>query len=87
MTAPPSTCDPGRADRVNLARVLSSHEEATVRRTRANPVKFIHGLLSTSKDENLWTTRLASILPTASVFHSSFGAVRRVELIPSVYAN
>src|ERR1700690_2375081 len=31
------TCDPGRADRVNLPRVLSSHEEATVRCAKARP--------------------------------------------------
>src|SRR6478736_7796981 len=37
MTTPPLTCDPGRADRVNLPRVLSSHEEATVRCAKARP--------------------------------------------------
>src|SRR5262252_8121278 len=31
------TCDPGRADRVNLPHVLSSHEEATVRCAKARP--------------------------------------------------
>src|SRR5215467_470830 len=37
MATPPSTCDPGRADRVNLPHVLSSHEEATVRCAKARP--------------------------------------------------
>src|ERR1700747_2366075 len=37
MTTPPSTCDPGRADRVNLPHVLSSLEEATVRCAKARP--------------------------------------------------
>src|SRR5215469_1543262 len=37
MITPPLTCDPGRADRVNLPHVLSSHEEATVRCAKARP--------------------------------------------------
>src|SRR5215472_15311765 len=37
MTTPPLTCDPGRADRVNLPHLLSSHEEATVRGAKARP--------------------------------------------------
>src|SRR5690348_9429873 len=37
MATPPLTCDPGRADRVNLPRVLSPHEEATVRCAKARP--------------------------------------------------
>src|SRR5437879_3472925 len=37
MTTPPLTCDPGRADRVNLPRVLSPHEEATFRCAKARP--------------------------------------------------
>jgi hypothetical protein len=37
MSTPPLTCDPGRADRVNLPRVLSPHEEATVRCAKARP--------------------------------------------------
>jgi len=54
MTTPPLTCDPGRADRVNLPRVLSPHEEATVRCAKARPwVKLIHGLSSASKVEDL----------------------------------
>src|SRR5271167_4453663 len=31
------TCDPGRADRVNLPRGLSPHDEATVRCAKARP--------------------------------------------------
>src|SRR5260370_3611361 len=31
LITPPLTRDPGRADKVNLPRVLSSHEDATVR--------------------------------------------------------
>src|SRR5215831_1114308 len=37
MTTPPLTCAPGRADRVNLPHLLSSHEEATVRCAKARP--------------------------------------------------
>ena len=37
MIKPPRTCDPGRADSVILPRVLSSHEEATVRCAKARP--------------------------------------------------
>jgi hypothetical protein len=37
MITPPLTCDPGRADRVNLPHVLSSHEEAPVRCAKARP--------------------------------------------------
>src|SRR5215467_14414809 len=37
MITPPLTCDPGRADKVNLPHVLSSHEEATVRCAKARP--------------------------------------------------
>jgi len=37
MITPPSTRDPGRADKVNLPRVLSSHEEATFRCAKARP--------------------------------------------------
>src|SRR5260370_20939512 len=37
MITPPLTCDPGRADRVNLPRVLSPHEEATIRCAKARP--------------------------------------------------
>src|SRR5579864_489624 len=37
MTTPPLTCAPGRADRVNLPRVLSPHEEDTVRCAKARP--------------------------------------------------
>src|SRR6516162_7346071 len=31
------TCDPGRADKVNLPRLLSLHKEATVRCAKARP--------------------------------------------------
>ena len=37
MITPPLTCDPGRADRVNLPRVFSPHGEATVRCAKARP--------------------------------------------------
>src|SRR5438045_9089654 len=37
MITPSLTCDPGRAHRVNLPHVLSSHEEATVRCAKARP--------------------------------------------------
>ena len=50
----------------------------------ASRVKLILGLSSTSKVEDLWTTRLGpSILPMLPVFMNRCGAERHVELIPS----
>src|SRR4029434_1623799 len=52
------TCDPGRADRVNLPRVLSpSPGGYSPLCQSASRVKLILGLSSTSKVEDLWTTR------------------------------
>jgi hypothetical protein len=55
------TCDPGRADRVNLPRVLSpSRRGYSPLCQSASRVKLIRGLSSTSTVENLWTTRLGT---------------------------
>ena len=52
----------------------------------ASRVKLILGLSSTSKVEDLWTTRLGTAYcHRTSVFIDRCGAVRHVELIPSVY--
>ena len=50
----------------------------------ASRVKLILGLSSTSKVEDLWTTRLGTAYCQRSVFINRCGAVRHAELIPSV---
>ena len=52
----------------------------------ASRVKLILGLSSTSKVEDLWTTRLGTAYANAPVFISRCGAGRHVELIPSVFS-
>jgi hypothetical protein len=83
MITPPLTCDPGRADRVNLPRVLSSHEEATVRCAKArlgsNPSSGSQAPVRSK------TPGPHSILPMLPVFINRCGAGRHVELIPSVF--
>ena len=51
----------------------------------ASRVKLILGLSSTSKVEDLWITRLHSILSPNSVFINRCAALRHAELIPSGY--
>jgi len=53
----------------------------------ASRVKLILGLSSTSKVEDLWITRSAQHTANGPVFIDRCGAVRRAELIPSVYDN
>src|ERR1700720_616982 len=60
MTTPPLTCDPGRADRVNLPRVLFLTGGYSPLCQSASRVKLILGLSSASKVEDLWTTRLGT---------------------------
>src|SRR4030095_10513277 len=82
------TCDPGRADRVNLPRVLSPHEEATVRCAKARPG-------SNSSSGSQAPVRSKTSGPHASAqhtaaklrFHWSLWRSRHAQLIPSVFVN
>jgi hypothetical protein len=69
MITPPLTCDPGRADRVNLPRVLSSHEEATVRCAKARPgSNSSAGFPAPVRPKTSGPHASNSILPTVPVF-------------------
>src|SRR5258707_8405627 len=84
MTTPPLTCDPGRADRVNLPRVLSPHEEATVRCAKARPgSNSSTGSQAPVRSKTSGPHASHSILPTDPVFINRCVAVRHAELIPS----
>src|SRR6476661_4060420 len=86
MTTPPLTCDPGRADRVNLPRVLSPYEEATVRCAKARPgSNSSTGSQAPVRSKTSAPHASHSILPTDPVFIDRCGAVRHAELIPSGY--
>src|SRR5271167_2638230 len=86
MITPPLTCDPGRADRVNLPRVLSSHEEATVRCANARPgSNSSTGFQAPVRPKTSGPHATNSILPTVPVFIDRCGAVRHAKLIPSGY--
>src|SRR5258708_4573363 len=85
MTTPPLTCDPGRADRVNLPRVLSPHEEATVRCAKARPgSNSSTGSQAPVRSKTSGPHASHSILPTDPVFINRCVAVRHAELIPSI---
>src|SRR2546422_7056036 len=85
MITPPLTCDPGRADRVNLPHVLSSHEEATVRCAKARPgSNSSSGSQAPVRSKTSGPHALAQHMPMLPVFISRCGAGRHVELIPSI---
>ena|SRR5207249_3695739 len=85
MITPPLTCDPGRADRVNLPHVLSSHEEATVRCAKARPgSNSSSGSQAPVRSKTSGPHASAQHMPMLPVFISRCGAGRHVELIPSI---
>src|SRR5271157_5624448 len=87
MITPPLTCDPGRADKLNLPRVLSSHEEATVRCAKARPgSNSSTGFQAPVRPKTSGPHASNSILPTVPVFIDRCGAVRHAKLIPSDYS-
>src|SRR5579864_4763686 len=88
MTTPPLTCDPGRADRVNLPRVLSPHEEATVRCAKARPgSNSSTGSQAPVRPKTSGPHASAQHTATELVFIDRCGALRHAELIPSVHSS
>src|SRR5438309_9386941 len=88
MTLPPLTCDPGRADRVNLPRVLSLHEEATIRCAKARPgSNSSTGSQAPVRSKTSGPHASAQHMPMLPVFISRCDAGRHVELIPSIGFN